>query len=72
MRGSHFPPILCAALVVLGAGVRPAAAIDTRRADVKSFINQMAAQYSFKKRQLRKLLRAAQSQPAILEAMERS
>jgi membrane-bound lytic murein transglycosylase B len=59
----------------LGAAIcavsNPAAAIDTHRADVKSFIDQMAVQYSFKKHQLRKLLRAAQSQPAILEAMER-
>jgi membrane-bound lytic murein transglycosylase B len=59
---------LAAAICVVSI---PAAAIDTHRADVKSFIDQMATQYSFKKRQLRKLLRAAQSQPAILEAMER-
>ena len=61
--------ILAAAIV--GASANPAAALDTHRADVKSFIAQMADQYSFKKRQLRKLLAAAQSQPAILEAMDR-
>jgi membrane-bound lytic murein transglycosylase B len=46
-------------------------ALDTHRADVKDFIAQMADQYDFKKRKLRKLLKAAQSQPAILQAMER-
>lgn len=63
-------PLLLAAILV-GACVNPVAALDTHRAEVKSFIAHMASQYSFKKRQLRKLLAAAQSQPAILEAMER-
>ena len=71
MRGSHVPPILCAALVILGAGVRPAAAIDTRRADVKSFINEVSSKDSISKRQLRKLLNGAKSQPAIIDAMNR-
>jgi membrane-bound lytic murein transglycosylase B len=50
---------------------RPAAAIDTKRSDVREFITHMAASYSFKKRPLRKLLKGAQMQPAILEAMEK-
>jgi membrane-bound lytic murein transglycosylase B len=49
----------------------PSVALDTHRADVKDFIAQMAVQYDFKKRKLRKLLKAVQSQPAILQAMER-
>src|SRR5450631_3010395 len=49
----------------------PAAAIDIKRAEVKDFIAHMAATSSFKKRELRKLLTAAQSQPAIIEAMDR-
>jgi len=53
------------------AGSSPAAALDTHRDDVKSFIADMVQQYSFKKRALRKLLASAQSQPAILEAMDR-
>jgi membrane-bound lytic murein transglycosylase B len=53
------------------AGVQPASAIDTRRADVKEFIAHMASADDFKKRPLRKLLNAAQSQPAILDAMEK-
>jgi len=61
--------VLLAAVITLST--HPAAALDTHRPDVKSFIAQMASQYSFKKRQLRKLLAAAQSQPAILEAMDR-
>jgi membrane-bound lytic murein transglycosylase B len=71
MRGSHFRLIFCAALVVLGAGVRPAAAIDTRRADVKSFIVEVSGRDSISKRQLRKLLNGAKSQPAIIDAMNR-
>ena len=51
--------------------VRPAAAIDTKRSDVKEFVSHMASTYSFKKRTLRKLLSSAQIQPAILEAMEK-
>ena len=62
---------LALAAALFAAAANPAAALDTRRADVKSFIAQMADQHSFKKRQLRKLLGAAQSQPAILEAMDR-
>lgn len=45
--------------------------MDTHRADVKDFIAQMSEQHEFKKRQVRRLLKAAQSQPAILEAMDR-
>ncbi|HUE11452.1 MAG TPA: lytic murein transglycosylase B [Steroidobacteraceae bacterium] len=62
---------LALAAALFAATANPAAALDTRRADVKSFIAQMVDQHSFKKRQLRKLLGAAQSQPAILEAMDR-
>jgi membrane-bound lytic murein transglycosylase B len=53
------------------AGTRSASAIDTHRADVKEFIAHMASADDFKKRPLRKLLKAAQSQPAILDAMEK-
>jgi len=53
------------------AGSHPACALSTHRADVKAFISEMAGQYGFKKRKLRKWLGAAQSQPAILEAMDR-
>jgi membrane-bound lytic murein transglycosylase B len=62
--------LLLAATVVC-AICEPAAAIDVKRADVKDFIAHMADTSSFKKRQLRKLLKAAQSQPAIIEAMDR-
>jgi membrane-bound lytic murein transglycosylase B len=62
--------LLLAAIVVC-AICEPAAAVDVKRADVKDFIAHMADTSSFKKRQLRKLLKAAQSQPAIIEAMDR-
>jgi membrane-bound lytic murein transglycosylase B len=59
-------------LIVAGLAAfiaQPAAAIDTHRGDVKDFIDHMADTYSFKKRALRHLLRSAESQPAILDAM---
>ena len=62
---------LLLAAAILAASANPAAALDTRRPEVKDFIDQIADQYSFKKRALRKLLAAAQYQPAILEAMDR-
>jgi membrane-bound lytic murein transglycosylase B len=57
--------------IILCATCERAAAIDIKRADVKDFIAHMAETSSFKKRQLRKLLKSAQSQPAIIEAMDR-
>ena len=71
MRVSHFMLILCASLAILGAGVRPASAIDTHRPDVKSFIDEVSGRDSISKRQLRKLLNGAKSQPAIIDAMSR-
>src|ERR1700722_5715784 len=55
---------------MLASGAR-SVALDTHRADVKGFIGQMAEEHDFKKGKLRKLLKAAQSQPAILQAMDR-
>jgi membrane-bound lytic murein transglycosylase B len=57
--------------VALGVACEPAAALDVKRADVKEFIAHMADSSSFTRHQLRKLLKAAQSQPAIIEAMDR-
>ncbi len=53
------------------AASRPAAALDTHRADVESFIAHMVAKDSFDARTLRRLLHAAELQPAILAAMEK-
>jgi membrane-bound lytic murein transglycosylase B len=58
-------------LAIISAHVGPAAAIDVNRADVKDFIAHMADTTSIKKSDLRKLLKAAQTQPAIIEAMDR-
>jgi membrane-bound lytic murein transglycosylase B len=52
-------------------GVAAAAALDTRRDDVREFIAHMHDAYGFKTRTLRKLLGLAQIQPAILDAMEK-
>lgn len=57
--------------MILCGHCESAAALDIRRAEVKDFIAHMADTSSFKKHQLRKLLKAAQSQPAIIEAMDR-
>src|ERR1700676_5073784 len=62
-------PLLAA--LVWCAHCETASALDVRRTDVKDFIAHMAATSPFKKRQLRALLKAAQSQPAIIEAMDR-
>ena len=57
---------------MLGATLAPPArAINVHRSEVKGFIKHMAKDYRFDGRAVRKLLRAAQEQPAILEAMER-
>lgn len=58
-------------LALLCAAARPARALDTNRDDVRSFIDEMAQKDAFSKRQLRKILKAAKSQPAIIEAMDR-
>jgi membrane-bound lytic murein transglycosylase B len=70
-RATRGSLVLLAAALIACTMADCAFAIDTHRADVKSFIAEMADQYSFKKHALRKLLAGAQSQPAILEAMER-
>jgi membrane-bound lytic murein transglycosylase B len=54
---------------LLALCVQPAAALDIKRTEVKEFIAHMADAYSFKKRALRKLLKSAEFQPAIVEAM---
>jgi membrane-bound lytic murein transglycosylase B len=62
---------LCLALGLGCAAGRPAAAIDTRRPEVKSFIEEVAGKDSIDKRRLQKLLHAANSQQSILDAMSR-
>jgi membrane-bound lytic murein transglycosylase B len=59
-------------LVVMLCAVHPGAmALDTRRPEIRRFIARVAKQDSFSKRHLRELLSAAQSQPAIIEAMDK-
>jgi membrane-bound lytic murein transglycosylase B len=67
---SRLQSLVCAA-ALLALSVEPARAIDTSRSDVKDFIAHMVDAYAFKKRPLRKLLKLAQSQPVILEAMSK-
>ncbi len=71
VHGSRFYRLLSLVLLLACAGARPAAAIDTRRPDVRSFIDEVSTRDSIDKRRLRKLLNAATSQPAIIDAMNR-
>src|SRR5579863_3936064 len=61
--------LVCSVLLVLEA--EPVAALDIKRAEVKEFIAHMSSSYGFKKRALRKLLKSADSQPAIIDAMSK-
>jgi peptidoglycan lytic transglycosylase B len=70
-RATACARLLITCAVLLAVGIEPAAAIDLKRPEVKEFINHMADGYGFKKRALRKLLKGAQSQPAIIEAMSK-
>ncbi len=62
---------LCSIAALLCATCESAAALDVKRSDVAEFIDHMADTSSFSKHQLRKLLKAAKSQPAIVDAMNR-
>jgi len=69
VRASLLKCLFLGALALSASG--PAAAIDVHRGDVKQFIAHLAGTSSFTKHQLRKILKAAQSQPNIIEAMDR-
>ncbi|HVC00641.1 MAG TPA: lytic murein transglycosylase B [Steroidobacteraceae bacterium] len=61
-------------LLAAGSCLSPAhqaAAIDTRRADVAGFIEHMVAREAYDPHTLRRILRAARTQPAIVAAMEK-
>jgi membrane-bound lytic murein transglycosylase B len=68
-----------AAIRVLACGIYlaavaltvPAFAIDTHREDVAGFIDEVSQRDAIDKRQLRKLLSMANSQPSIIAAMDR-
>ena len=61
-------PVLAALLMVTAM---PAAALDVRRPDVRAFIARVAAQDHIPKSRLRTILAAAETQPTIIEAMDR-
>jgi membrane-bound lytic murein transglycosylase B len=71
VHDSRFYRLLSLVLLLACAGARPAAAIDTRRPDVRSFIDEVSTRDSIDRRRLQKLLNAATSQPAIIDAMNR-
>jgi membrane-bound lytic murein transglycosylase B len=59
------------AVLFLSCFAHATLALDTRRADVESFVDDMARKHGFSRTQLRSLLRNADSKPAIIEAMTR-
>jgi membrane-bound lytic murein transglycosylase B len=65
------PQIAALLAAAIGVGAGPAAALDIRRPEVQQFMAGMVREDSFDRRTLRKWLRAAQTQPAILAAMDR-
>jgi len=67
----RFVALFGALLGVAAFGIGTAHAIDIRRPDVASFIDEIADKDGISKHQLRKLLKAANSQPVIIEAMQR-
>lgn len=68
----RMPRLLLPCLLVAAfAAARPALAIDIHRPEVAGFIDEVAGKDDIGKRQLRKLLRAAKSQPSIIAAMDR-
>lgn len=71
MHASTLSLSACLTLALFAAMSPPAAAIDTRRPDVQAFIDEVSAKDSIGKRQLRKLLGDAKSQPTIVAAMNR-
>jgi membrane-bound lytic murein transglycosylase B len=62
---------LAGALALSPALPEPVLAMDTHRPDIEAFIAELAREDSFKPRELRNWLRKAQSQPAIVVAMQR-
>jgi membrane-bound lytic murein transglycosylase B len=63
--------LLALALGILGSGARRADAVDIHRPDVESFIDDVARKDDLSRHRLRKLLKAAKSQPSIIDAMTR-
>jgi membrane-bound lytic murein transglycosylase B len=63
--------VLLIAAALLAMQASPAHALDTRRRDVRQFVTHMVRTYGFKRRQLNKWMKAAQSQSSVIEAMER-
>ena len=68
---THFAKALAACAALLLIGPESALGIDIKRPEVKEFISHMSDAYGFKKRALRKLLKSADSQPAIIDAMSK-
>jgi membrane-bound lytic murein transglycosylase B len=63
--------LLSVALGLSSVGTPRANAIDIHRPDVESFIDEVSQRDDISKHRLRKLLKAANSQPAIIDAMTR-
>ncbi len=71
VRVSRFAGLLCAAIALGLPGDRVAQAMDVKRPDVRHFVSHMVKDYGFKRHALTTLMRSAQSQSAIIDAMNR-
>jgi membrane-bound lytic murein transglycosylase B len=58
-------------LLALSAAVAPALAFDTKRPEVRSFIETMTREHGFEKAQLEALLKSAETKQPILDAISR-
>lgn len=63
------PSIVCVALLTLPSSF--AAALDIEREDIAAFIEQMAADHEYDRKELRSILQNAESKQSILDAISR-
>ena len=63
--------LLCAVIVMCLPGDRLAHAMDLKRPDVRHFMSHMVKDYGFNRHAVVKLMRSAQSQSSIIDAMNR-
>jgi membrane-bound lytic murein transglycosylase B len=62
---------LLLAAAVAAAHSSPACALDTHRPEIRRFVTHMVKDYGFKRRQVNRWLKAAQTQTPIIDAMDR-
>ena len=71
MNGAAARAAVLAVLLALAAPPRAAVAVDLKRPEVRSFVAEVVARDHFKRAWVRRMLTAAESRPAVIEAMTR-